>query len=109
MGCITLYVKSFAIFVPNPKLLGLTPKEVISDDVVYATFELTCIDIEKLRRRVVATSSSTPLLCWRFLLSRRDRQKRKRIEPKSKIGLIFLVDWRLVWMCLGGSIILVMV
>ncbi|XP_022944412.1 malonyl-CoA:anthocyanidin 5-O-glucoside-6''-O-malonyltransferase-like [Cucurbita moschata] len=97
-GLHTLYVKSFAIFVPNPKLLGLTPKEVISDDVVYATFELTRIDIEKLRRRVVATSSSTPRRLSTFMLAfslvSTCIVKAQRTEPESKIGLIFLVDWR---------------
>ncbi|XP_023522705.1 malonyl-CoA:anthocyanidin 5-O-glucoside-6''-O-malonyltransferase-like, partial [Cucurbita pepo subsp. pepo] len=61
-GLHTLYVKSFEIFVTNPK-------EVISDDVVYATFELTRIDIEKVRRRVVATSSSTPRRLTTFMLA----------------------------------------
>ncbi|XP_022986173.1 phenolic glucoside malonyltransferase 1-like [Cucurbita maxima] len=103
-GLHTIYVKSFEIFVP--KLLGLAPKEVISDDVVYATFELTCIDIEKVRRRVVATSSSTPrrltTLMLAFSLASTCIVKAQRIAPECKIGLIFLVDWRARMDMLGG-------
>ncbi|KAG6571181.1 Malonyl-CoA:anthocyanidin 5-O-glucoside-6''-O-malonyltransferase, partial [Cucurbita argyrosperma subsp. sororia] len=105
-GLQRLYVKYYGAFVRQPKILGLTPKRVISDDVVYATFELTRIDIEKLRTKVVATSSSTPRRLSTFMLAfsliSTCIVKAERIEPKSKIALFFAMDMRPRMGALGG-------
>ncbi|XP_022943466.1 malonyl-CoA:anthocyanidin 5-O-glucoside-6''-O-malonyltransferase-like, partial [Cucurbita moschata] len=104
-GLERLYVKHYGAFVRQPKILVLTPKRVISDDVVHATFELTRIDIEKLRRKVATNSTSTRHLTTfvlTYALISTCIVKAERIEPKSKIALFFAVDMRPRMGALGG-------
>ncbi|XP_023521582.1 malonyl-CoA:anthocyanidin 5-O-glucoside-6''-O-malonyltransferase-like [Cucurbita pepo subsp. pepo] len=104
-GLQRLYVKYFGMFVRQHKILGLTPKRVISNDVVYATFELTRIDIEKLRRKVATNSTSTRYLTTfvlTFSLISTCIVKAERIEQKSKIALFFAMDMRPRMGALGG-------
>ncbi|XP_022148508.1 phenolic glucoside malonyltransferase 2-like [Momordica charantia] len=104
-GLHKLYLKYRDIFLFHLRNLGqtfrLAPKKAVPDDVAGGTFELTRADIDNLR-----TAAGSRRRLSTFVLTYAHVStcvvKAQRMDPKSKVALLFPVDWR---PRLGGSLV----